>query len=191
MTVNKKQQLLDAALTLFTQHGIQATATAKIAKTAGVANGTLFHHFASKQALVEALYLSIKADMSQVLLPPDPGLSTQAQFAHLWQAAIDWGLTHPQQFQFLRQMANDPHYLLSHQHDMLSQALPILPALIRQAQQDGLIAEWPLPLILNACHSQFLATVSLMTEQPALAADPTCRQASFEMLWHGMARHTP
>ncbi|MGB7995276.1 MAG: TetR/AcrR family transcriptional regulator [Photobacterium halotolerans] len=188
MSQNKKQQLLDAALTLFTQQGIQATATAKIAKEAGVANGTLFHHFASKQVLVETLYLSIKADMATALIPPDTSLSVQAQLQHIWQAAISWGLTHPQQFQFLRQMANDPQYLLSQQHAMLSQALPFLPQLIEQGQQQGELADWPQPLMLNTCHSLFLSTVSLFAEQPALAADPASRQAAFDMLWHGMAR---
>ncbi len=42
MASHKKQQLLDTALSLFVEHGIQGTATAKIAQQAGVANGTLF-----------------------------------------------------------------------------------------------------------------------------------------------------
>lgn len=188
MSQTKKQQLLDAALRLFIEQGIQATATAKIAKTAGVANGTLFHHFANKQALVEALHLSIKEEMAQAITPPDSSLALREQLIHLWQAAIQWGLSHPQKFQFLRQLANDPQYPLSQQHAMLSLALPLLPQLIAQGQSEGILADWPQALILNTCHSQFLSTVSLFTEQPELAIDPACLQAAFDMLWYGMAR---
>ncbi|KDM92372.1 hypothetical protein EA58_06540 [Photobacterium galatheae] len=187
MSLTKKQQLLDAALNLFIQQGIQATATAKIAKAAGVANGTLFHHFASKQALVEALHLNIKEEMAQAMTPPDPNLPLREQMIHLWQAAIRWGLSHPQKFQFLRQLANDPQYPLSQQHAMLSLALPLLPQLIKQGQKAGILADWPQALILNTCHSQFLSTVSLFTEQPELAKDPTYQQAAFDILWYGMA----
>ena len=47
--IDKKQAILDTALTLFVSQGFYATSTASIAKTAGVATGTLFHHFASKK----------------------------------------------------------------------------------------------------------------------------------------------
>lgn len=46
------QALQDAALTLFAEHGYDATSTARIARSAGVSEMTLFRHFASKSALV-------------------------------------------------------------------------------------------------------------------------------------------
>ncbi|MGL5975525.1 MAG: TetR/AcrR family transcriptional regulator, partial [Aeromonas sobria] len=45
---DKRRQILDAALALCAEDGLQGAATARIAKAAGVANGTLFHHFPSK-----------------------------------------------------------------------------------------------------------------------------------------------
>jgi AcrR family transcriptional regulator len=42
--MDKQQEILSAALQLFVANGFHGTATSKIAKEAGVANGTLFHY---------------------------------------------------------------------------------------------------------------------------------------------------
>ena len=52
-----KQIILDAALSTFVQHGFERTTTADIVARAGISNGALFHHFPSKDALAEALYV--------------------------------------------------------------------------------------------------------------------------------------
>ena len=98
---NKKQQLLDAALALFVNQGIYATSTASIAKTAGVATGTLFHHFPSKDALVLELYKNIKQEFALQIAPfvlDAAQLELQAKV--IWQQAIDWALANAEQQQF-------------------------------------------------------------------------------------------
>ena len=51
-----RQRLIRAALELFTTRGYHVTTTAQIAKKAGIAEGTIYRHFASKQQLVNELY---------------------------------------------------------------------------------------------------------------------------------------
>lgn len=51
----RKNEILDVAEQLFSQVGYEATSTNKIAKAAGIAQGTLFYHFESKDALADAL----------------------------------------------------------------------------------------------------------------------------------------
>lgn len=50
------QRLVRAALELFTAEGYDATTTPRIAKKAGVAEGTIYRHFRSKQHLLNELY---------------------------------------------------------------------------------------------------------------------------------------
>jgi AcrR family transcriptional regulator len=50
------QRLIRAALELFSSRGYHDTTTAQIAKKAGVAEGTIYRHFASKQQLLNELY---------------------------------------------------------------------------------------------------------------------------------------
>ena len=51
-----RQRLIRAALELFTTKGYHDTTTAQLAKKAGIAEGTIYRHFASKQQLVNEIY---------------------------------------------------------------------------------------------------------------------------------------
>ena len=55
-----RDRLLEAARELFTTTGYHATTTPMIAKRAGVAEGTIYRHFPSKQALLNASYQDIQ-----------------------------------------------------------------------------------------------------------------------------------
>jgi AcrR family transcriptional regulator len=53
--LRNRQRLLDAAKTAFTQHGAEVSLD-ELAKTAGVGVGTLYRHFPTRDALLEAVY---------------------------------------------------------------------------------------------------------------------------------------
>jgi AcrR family transcriptional regulator len=50
-----RQRILDAALGAFRANGFESTTTRDIASAAGIATGTLFNYFATKEAIVEVL----------------------------------------------------------------------------------------------------------------------------------------
>ncbi|HRP07959.1 MAG TPA: helix-turn-helix domain-containing protein, partial [Gemmatimonadales bacterium] len=51
-----RDRLLEAARELFASEGFHATTTPLISSRAGVAEGTIYRHFPSKQALLNAVY---------------------------------------------------------------------------------------------------------------------------------------
>jgi AcrR family transcriptional regulator len=53
-----RQRLIDAALAAFAEHGADDASLDEIARRAGVGIGTLYRHFPTRQALVEAVYRS-------------------------------------------------------------------------------------------------------------------------------------
>lgn len=52
--LDKRQQLLETALSLFYANGVQAVGINEVLKVSGVAKKTLYHHYSSKDALVLA-----------------------------------------------------------------------------------------------------------------------------------------
>ena len=54
-----RDRLLEAARELFTTDGYHATTTPLLARRAGVAEGTIYRHFPSKQALLNAAYQEV------------------------------------------------------------------------------------------------------------------------------------
>ena len=53
--VDKRQQILDAAVELFAEHGFEATSTRMLAAHAGVNVAMINYYFGSKEKLFEAL----------------------------------------------------------------------------------------------------------------------------------------
>ena len=52
---NTKQQILDAALELFSVQGYEATSIAQLAEAVGIRKASLYSHFENKQAILDAL----------------------------------------------------------------------------------------------------------------------------------------
>jgi AcrR family transcriptional regulator len=82
-SASTKRALLDVAQDLFTEHGYAATSLDAIAAGAQVTKGALYHHFAGKQALFEAVFERVehqtsKAVHDQITGEQDPWLQARA-----------------------------------------------------------------------------------------------------------------
>jgi AcrR family transcriptional regulator len=185
--INKKQQLLESALTLFVNQGIDATSTASIAKHAGVANGTLFHHFSSKEELVLTLYKIIKQDFAtQIEAFTFDETNLKQQVKLIWEQAINWAITNATKQQFCLQVSQ--YHQLSGQvkTQILTEAFDFLPKLIEFGQQHNVFANYPLELMIDNAHGQFISGSNYLTNNPKRVTDETHREAIFEMFWKSL-----
>lgn len=103
---DKKQALLKAATAAFAQSGIAAS-TSAIARSAGVAEGTLFRYFATKDELLNELYLAIKLRLVRTMIAGlDPDEKRPKENArNIWNSYIDWGVRNPMEHKAIRRMA--------------------------------------------------------------------------------------
>jgi AcrR family transcriptional regulator len=91
----RKQQIIAAATKLFLDEGV-GVSTARIAKAAGVSNGTLFNVFPTKQDLIDAIYREAKVAMfasapSSGAAPFDLG-NLRAN----WDGYLNWARKNPE-----------------------------------------------------------------------------------------------
>lgn len=63
----KRDIILETSRELFVKQGIQDTSMSQISKESKVAVGTIYHHFESKDKLIEELFLKLKKDFGQAL----------------------------------------------------------------------------------------------------------------------------
>ena len=184
---DKRRQILDAALALCAEDGLQGAATARIAKAAGVANGTLFHHFPSKEVLIQQLYQEIKGRLGAAISEADPTLSLEEQTRHYWQQAMAWMQAHPHELKFVLGFFHSPLLARSLRSQILGETLPFLPHLLAQGQASGELMQGPPLLMLEVCQSQFLTCASLFVDQPELGEDPHWRESAFSLFWSAIA----
>ena len=89
----KRLALLNAATEIVAEHGLAAAPTSLIAKKAGVAEGTLFRYFSTKDDLLNELYINIKKSLCEAMtaryVSTDP---LRSRVQSLWDSYIDWGL---------------------------------------------------------------------------------------------------
>lgn len=57
-----RSAVLDAAQSLFSEHGYGATSVSDVLARAGVSRGALYHHFAAKDDVLAAVFLQVSTD---------------------------------------------------------------------------------------------------------------------------------
>ena len=104
LSEDKRTAILEAATEAVAVLGVSAP-TAKIAKGAGVAEGTLFTYFATKDELLNRLYLELKMDLRDAMMTGYPtGKSLIDRNRHVWDRYIGWGSAHPLKRRAMRQL---------------------------------------------------------------------------------------
>ena len=91
----KRQALLDSAAREIAAVGL-GVSTSRIAKGAGLAEGTIFTYFASKDDLLTELYIELKTQSHLRIcsgFPHDAGL--RERLRHVWVEYLRWALERP------------------------------------------------------------------------------------------------
>src|SRR3979411_3117165 len=102
---DKRNAILDAATRVFAESGLTAAATSEISKEAGVAEGTLFTYFKTKDDLMNALYREIKLELADAMMSGFPRKkSVRTRLRHVWDSYVNWGVMNPEQRKVLAQL---------------------------------------------------------------------------------------
>lgn len=89
------QRLIRAALELFSSRGYHDTTTAQIAKKAGVAEGTIYRHFPSKQQLLNELYRAALRWAAKAIEDSGGTALPRARLAQVAQALVEGAVRDP------------------------------------------------------------------------------------------------
>lgn len=184
MILDKQQEILKAALRLFVESGFHGTPTSRIAKEAGVANGTLFHYYKTKDELVVALYSHVKSRLNERMQAgtrPEAGFKDNLRI--IYANALEWAIEYKEEFYFMQQFNTSPFLSLIAPEEISRQAKPHLE-LLESAIQQKIFKNLPVELIFSLINhhiygmSQYIHSIHAGEAQKKQLIN-----SSFDLLW--------
>jgi AcrR family transcriptional regulator len=107
--MTKRQQIIDTTIRLISEMGLYATSMGLIIKESGVAAGTIYHYFKSKDDLIKTIYSELREEMGKAFIHDmDNALPFKDIFFLLWKNLFYFFKENPQKFAFIEHYASSP-----------------------------------------------------------------------------------
>jgi AcrR family transcriptional regulator len=184
LSEEKRTAILEATAEVVAMLGVSAP-TAKIAKEAGVAEGTLFTYFANKDELLNRLYLELKMDLRDAVITGYPaGKSLIDRSRHFWDRYIGWGSAHPLKRRAMRQLAVSDR-ITEETKKLVGDAFGEVNDMMRECAAGGAMRHQA-PSFVSAIMSAIAdTTMDFIVGEPAQAKRYT--KAGFDAFWKAVA----
>lgn len=106
---DKKQAIFESTLDLIKDHGFHGAPMSLVAKNAGVAAGTIYHYFESKEQLICELYSYTRERVKAIVLRSlEEGGSLKEKFFRVWINLYRFYVKQPNVLIFFEQFVNSP-----------------------------------------------------------------------------------
>ncbi|WP_327286234.1 TetR/AcrR family transcriptional regulator [Streptomyces sp. NBC_01205] len=171
-----RAKVLDVATEVFTTRGV-GVPTEEIARAAGVGVGTLFRHFPTKEALLEAVMVRRLEEMAAMTAQLADQADPADAFFACFRLVVERSAGKNEFAQALASAGVDVHAALRESTEEIQARLA---GLLTEAQRGGVVRpELSLPELLA-----LLVGMGAMMEQ--LGADPAARERIFEVVFDGL-----
>ena len=179
---HSREEILAAASLVFRDEGVTAT-TAQIAKAAKVSNGTLFNYYPTKQSLIDALYVWLKADLARAIDAIEPTMPPRSQLHLIWDRWLAWARDHPDRHAVIHVLhrsglASDAARSEAGQH------FQIPARVLADAQAAGLFVDLPTMYLVEIMEQQ-------LDHAAASQLDTRAEEIAFNVMWNGITSTAP
>jgi AcrR family transcriptional regulator len=179
-SADRRDAILAAAAHVIAEEGLGA-ATARIAKEAGVSNGSLFAYFDTKAILLNELYVVLKTEMGAAAVDGLPGQSdAREQVAHMWNHWLGWATSFPEKRRTLAQLEVSDD-ITADSRQVVSDAFRGIAELLERSRFNGPMRDAPLSFVLTLTSAIADATVDAMIHDPDQAE--TNARIAFDAVW--------
>jgi AcrR family transcriptional regulator len=184
---DKRNAILDAATRLFAERGLAAAPTSEISRLAGVAEGTLFTYFGTKDELINSLYRELKLELADAMMSDFPRKkNVRTRMRHVWDRYVGWGIANPRQRKVLGQLTVS-EVLSKESREAGSAPFVEFQAMIRDGIEGRIFRnDLPVELVSKSLGALVEATIDLTVSNPSKAGK--YRESGFQMFWAGITR---
>jgi TetR/AcrR family transcriptional repressor of multidrug resistance operon len=125
--VDRAAAVRRALRALVAEHGFHGASMSAVAARAGVATGTTYTHYASKDEVVLAAYLETKAELAAVATADlDPSARPAERFRRIWLATYRHAAANREHALFLLQVDSSPYRAEAHEAALAAAGDPLL-----------------------------------------------------------------
>jgi len=183
--MSKRDAVVKSAYELFAKEGFHNTTTAKISKNAGVATGTLFTFFKTKEELIDTIYLEAKEEiLRKIQIAIDLEKSVYQNLKIVFRTWGKWALKEPIKFKFVIQYSNSA-YITETTKEQVASNCSNFNSIYQRGIDEGLIKDLPIDFLSSIFGSCGVATINYLIENPDLKKDRFISEA-FEIFWKGI-----
>ena len=184
---DKRNAILEAATRLFAERGLTDAPTSEISKQAGVAEGTLFTYFKTKDDLINALYRELKLELADAMMSDFPRKrNVRTKLRHVWDRYLNWGIANPKQRKVLAQLQVS-EVLTKDSRDAGGAPFIEFQIMIREAIAQRVFRnDVPAELVSRSLAALVEATIDLTVSNPSKAKQ--YRESGFQMFWAGITK---
>ncbi|MBU1241293.1 TetR/AcrR family transcriptional regulator [Myxococcota bacterium] len=183
---DKVRQIYESTFALIAEKGIHNTPMTAISKHSGVATGTIYHHFESKEVLINALYLSLKEEMiSAVMYGHEAEKSYEAKFIRIWLNYCDYLSKNPNILSFVEQCANTP-IVTDETQERAEAVIAPLTQFFQAGIDEGYLNQDNVFLIVSLLHGSAVS-VAKLHNSGRLALTDEVRRSVAEFCWKGLS----
>jgi AcrR family transcriptional regulator len=186
-TPGRREHLLDVALTLFAERGFHGTTIPDLAAAAGLAQGSIYRHVESKEALVNEVYRQAKGLLAAALfaaVPPTAPL--REQFHALWWALVGFARREPRAFAFL-ELHHHGAYLDAESRAVELRVLAPIAQVVEQGRARGALKPLPAPALIVTVWGAFVGMFKAARAGYFKLDDDICRHVE-ETAWDAISR---
>jgi AcrR family transcriptional regulator len=183
---DKRNGILAAAVQVFAERGLGAP-TAAITSAAGIAEGSLFTYFKTKDELINALYRELKLELADAMMSGFPRKqSVRHRLEQVWNGYVRWGVANPDQQKVLKKI--QVWGGLTEESKQAGYApFTEIQTMTEDAVTQRIYKDVPQAFIGGTLSALAEMTMEFMVREPERAE--MYRSAGFEMLWAAITRH--
>jgi len=152
----KKTAIFRSTLALIKVNGFHGTPMSQIAKNAGVAAGTIYHYFESKDALIQSLYLHVREQLSATVPQQSDDQPYKELFLQYWIGQCEFFIGNENVLYFLEQYVTSPYRHCNPEIESKLFASGIVP-FFQTGIDSGLIKNLDYQLLVPVIHGSIIA----------------------------------
>lgn len=137
LRTERRQEILNAALKVFANHGYHSASVSMVAKEAGVSKGLMYNYFESKEAVLLTLVNDLFDHVVELMRIVPGEVFTRERFIELIEISIDVAVKEPERWKLYMSLGFQPEVTPILMETMMPKVMPFMMSMSQYFHSKG------------------------------------------------------